>query len=153
MTNRRIKKLSTLEESSVKLLRTKTHVREADRGPLALVNYIVFMGIAAMLAFVAGAIRAQTPTPPGNPENGKAMYLKDGCYECHGSVGQGGTGPRLGPRPIAAAAFTSYVRKPAGVMPAYSNKVLTDSELADLRAYLMAVPEPPPLKTIRLLNQ
>ena len=25
----------------------------------------------------------------GNAENGKRLYLKNGCYECHGTVGQG----------------------------------------------------------------
>ena len=38
------------------------------------------------------------------PAQGKAIFMADGCYECHGQVGQGGrlTGPRA--RPHAAAA-------------------------------------------------
>jgi hypothetical protein len=31
----------------------------------------------------------------------------------------------------------------------YVGKVMSDSELAEVRAYLSAIPEPPPLKTLR----
>jgi len=89
----------------------------------------------------------------GNPENGRRLFMKNGCYECHGTMGQGGTGPRLAPKPLATAALTAYVRKPAGGMPPYSAKVMPDSEVADIRAYLAAIPEPPPAKSIPLLNQ
>ena len=85
-----------------------------------------------------------------NPENGKKLFLKNGCYECHGTVGQGGTGPRLAPKPLAAAALTAYVRKPGGAMPPYSAKVMTDAEVADIRAYLATIAEPP--KDLPLLN-
>jgi ubiquinol-cytochrome c reductase cytochrome c subunit len=92
----------------------------------------------------------------GNIENGKRLYMKNGCYECHGTVGQGAQAnplaPRLGPRPIPLAALIAYVRKPAGAMPPYVSKVMSDAELGDVRAYLASVPEPPPLKTITLLN-
>jgi mono/diheme cytochrome c family protein len=90
---------------------------------------------------------------PGNAENGKQLFMKNGCYECHGTVGQGGTGPHLAPRPLAAAALTAYVRKPGGGMPPYSVKVMPDSDLADIRAYLATIPEPPAAKSIPLLNQ
>jgi ubiquinol-cytochrome c reductase cytochrome c subunit len=86
----------------------------------------------------------------GNAENGKKLFFQNGCYECHGTVGQGGTGPRLAPRPLAAAALTAYVRKPGGGMPPYSAKVMSDAEVADIRAYLATVPEPP--KEIPLLK-
>jgi mono/diheme cytochrome c family protein len=35
-------------------------------------------------------------------------------------------------------------------MPPYSAKVMTDSEVADIRAYLATIPEPP--KNLPLLN-
>ena len=113
--------------------------------------------IAAGFLFIAGhviaQVTAQGSSTSGNSENGRSVYLKDGCYECHGSVGQGGTGPRLGPRPLAVAAFIGYVRKPAGVMPPYSTKILSDKELADILAYLSSVPAPPSAGSIRILNQ
>src|SRR5437016_3867721 len=96
--------------------------------------------LPAVAIFLAG-LGAQAQN--GNADNGKRLFLKNGCYECHGTVGQGGTGPRLAPRPLAAAALTAYVRKPAGGMPPYSTKVMPDSEVADIRAYLATIPEPP----------
>jgi mono/diheme cytochrome c family protein len=89
----------------------------------------------------------------GNVENGKRLYLKDGCYECHGYAGQGGAGARLAPKVLATASFIKYVRHPAGAMPPYTSKVATDAELADIRAFLATIPEPPPLKSIPILNQ
>jgi len=96
--------------------------------------------------------RAQTPV-----DNGKKLYLKYGCYECHGTVGQGAQAnplaPKLAPRPLPLPALIAYVRKPAGSMPPYVSKVLSNAELADIRAYLASIPEPPPVKSIPLLNQ
>ena len=86
----------------------------------------------------------------GNADNGKKLFFKNGCYECHGTMGQGGTGPRLAPKPLAAAALTAYVRKPGAGMPPYSAKVMSDAEAADIRAYLATIPEPP--KNIPLLK-
>ena len=93
-------------------------------------------------------------TPSGNADNGKKNFEKFGCYSCHGHLGQGSSaGARLAPRPIAAAALIAYVRHPAGQMPPYTSKVISDAELADIRAYLASIPEPPPAKNIPLLNQ
>jgi mono/diheme cytochrome c family protein len=86
--------------------------------------------------------------------NGKKLFSKYGCYECHGTQGQGTTaGARLAPKPIASAALIAYVRRPSGQMPPYTSKVVSDAELADIRAYLASIPEPPPAKSIPLLNQ
>lgn len=86
--------------------------------------------------------------------NGRRLFTKYGCYECHGTQGQGTTaGARLAPNPIALAALIAYVRRPAGQMPPYTAKVVSDAELADIRAYLASIPDPPPAKNIPLLNQ
>lgn len=89
----------------------------------------------------------------GNVANGKKLYLKDGCYECHGYNGQGGAGARLAPKVMATANLIKYVRHPAGSMPPYTAKVASDQDLADIRAYLATMPDPPPLKSIPILNQ
>jgi hypothetical protein len=35
-----------------------------------------------------------------DPEKGRELYIKNGCWQCHGFVGQGGiTGPKLAPEP------------------------------------------------------
>jgi ubiquinol-cytochrome c reductase cytochrome c subunit len=103
----------------------------------------------AMLLLVPGVLAAQE----GNVANGKRLYLKDGCYECHGYAGQGGAGARLAPHVLAAANLIKYVRHPSGSMPPYTNKVVSDAELTDIRAYLATMPEAPALKSIPLLNQ
>jgi mono/diheme cytochrome c family protein len=107
-------------------------------------------GIALLLLAGSGAMIAQAPS--GNTANGKQIFIKEGCFRCHGTDGQGGAGRRLTPNPLATAAFIQYVRKPSGQMPPYANQV-TDAELADVRAYLATIPPPPPLKDIPLLNQ
>src|SRR5215471_20485133 len=115
----------------------------------------VLLWLAALVC-LSQLLRAETqqgasPAPAGNAQNGKTLFLKNGCYECHGTVGQGGTGPRLAPNPLPVDRFIAYVRKPMG-MPPYSPKVMTDAELADVRAYLASIPPPPPLSSIPLLN-
>ena len=91
---------------------------------------------------------------PGNAENGKRVYIADGCYECHDREGQGGagTGPRLAPNPIAFAAFTRQLRSPVNEMPPYTSKVLPEKELADIYAFLQAIPKPPSPESIPLLR-
>ena len=91
---------------------------------------------------------AQTSPPAaeasGNASKGRQLYKKDGCYECHGLEGQGSqsTGPRLGPDPIPLEAFIMYIREPAGAMPVYTAKVVSDQELTDIYAFLKSLPEP-----------
>jgi ubiquinol-cytochrome c reductase cytochrome c subunit len=102
--------------------------------------------------FLAAALFA-LPAWAQDAQNGKRLFEKYGCYTCHGHMGQGGPGVKLAPRPIAAAAFTAYVRHPAGSMPPYTNKVVTDAELSDIHAFLASIPAAPPLKSIPLLNQ
>jgi mono/diheme cytochrome c family protein len=90
-----------------------------------------------------------------NTKDGQRLYTKDGCYECHLSHGQGArpTGARIGPPQIPLSAFVSYVRHPTGEMPPYTQKVVSDEELAEMYAFLQSVPQPLSWKTIPLLHQ
>jgi mono/diheme cytochrome c family protein len=89
----------------------------------------------------------------GNADNGKRIFLKDGCYECHGYAGQGGAaGARIAAIGLNAQGLIRYVRAPAGQMPAYKEKVVSDQELTDIWAYLQSLPKPKPVKDIPLLN-
>ena len=89
-----------------------------------------------------------------NAENGKKIFVRDGCYQCHGYAGQGSiAGARLGPPVLTAQGMIRYIRKPAGAMPAFSDKVLTDQEVNDIYAYLKTMPAPKPVKDIPLLDQ
>ena len=112
-----------------------------------------FLTISILTAALGFTSRAQTPAPPaGNAENGKKLYAQYGCYQCHGYAAQGGAGPRLAPRPLVFAAFSKYVRQPSGEMPPYTAKVVSNSQLADVYAFLRSVPPPPPVDSIPLLK-
>lgn len=110
------------------------------------------LAVGAMIGFsFAGLIQT---APAGNVQNGKRIYTSYGCYQCHGRQGQGSsaTGSRLGPKPIPFSAFVLYVRTPAGQMPPYTSKVVSDAELADIYSFLESLPQPPAAKSIPLLN-
>jgi mono/diheme cytochrome c family protein len=85
---------------------------------------------------------------------GAALYRKNGCYECHVNDAQGGPqGPRLGPNPIPFPRFVAYVRNPAGDMPPFTAKVVSDDDLSKIYAFLQSRPTPTPVKDIPLLAQ
>ena len=97
---------------------------------------------------------AQTSAPAGNADAGMKLYSSFGCYQCHGYEAQGSsaTGPRLGPKPIAWAAFSRYVRRPTNQMPPYTEKVVSDADLANIYAFLQARTAPAPVANIPLLK-
>lgn len=108
---------------------------------------VVFMGMVLSLALASYAQTPQRPAnaaPAGSAEDGRKLFIADGCYQCHGYEAQGSsaTGPRLGPKPIAFATFTRYVRAPSGQMPPYTAKVVSDADLANIYAFLQSRPEP-----------
>ena len=103
----------------------------------------------APAAVPAQAKAAADATPA---DAGAALYRKNGCYECHVNDAQGGPqGPRLGPNPIPFPRFAAYVRNPAGDMPPFTAKVISDQDLQSIYAFLQSRPTPPPVKDIPLL--
>jgi mono/diheme cytochrome c family protein len=119
----------------------------------------LFLLIFAALLLRNPVARAQqsSDTPPaGNAQNGKKLFMSDGCYECHGRQGQGAaqTGAaRIGPPQLSIEGFQSYVRNPKANMPPYTSKVIPDQDLNDIYAYLKSIPMPPKGKDIPLLNK
>lgn len=119
----------------------------------------VDIAVFAMIALFSFALaRAQEPkstnASAGNAENGKRLFMKDGCYECHGREGQGSnmSGPRIAPNPPPLEVILGYVRKPTGEMPPYTAKVISDQELTDIYAYLKSRPAPSKEKAAQLLK-
>src|SRR5271169_5016911 len=103
-------------------------------------------------AFSAATLLAQAPA--GDAANGKKLFLRDGCYECHGHAGQGGRdGARIAVIGLNPQGLIRYVRAPAGQMPAYTDKVISDQELTDIHAYLQTMAKAKPAKDIPLLKQ
>jgi mono/diheme cytochrome c family protein len=115
----------------------------------------ILLGIAVTL--LSASLGAQAPSaaaPPGNADSGKKLYLSHGCWTCHGTVahGGGGSGPRLAGRVPAWPAFSKSVRRPADEMIPYTEKVLSNQELADIYAWLRSIPAPPPVSSIPQLK-
>ena len=122
--------------------------------PGALGTLFLLIPVVATMALLCTANAAtQVSTRPskehsetGNERaaNGKRLFVKYGCYECHGFEGQGGgtAGPRIGPNPIPLSALIGYLRAPAGTMPPYTDKVVSDKELADIHEFLESLPQP-----------
>ena len=113
------------------------------------------LGLAALVAgFVLGSGAALAA---GSPEKGKVAFVKYGCYQCHGFVGQGSVATSNGKviykTELPLEAFMSFVRTTNRAMPPYSEKVLPNQDLEDIYAYLESLPKPPDYKTIPLLNQ
>jgi mono/diheme cytochrome c family protein len=140
-------------------------VNEIKRRRSCMVLRITLSAIGATLLLAAPAPRAQSTAqqgekseaaPAGNVETGKKIFMKDGCYECHGREGQGAaqaSGPRIGPPQRFIRPFIKYVRQPTGQMPPFTKEVISDQELADIYAYLQSRPRPASSKDIPLLNQ
>lgn len=84
--------------------------------------------------------------PTSNVENGKRIFETRGCQQCHGNQGQGLSnpqtqvfGPRIGPTRLSQASFVGFLRHPIGKMPTYGSQDISDSELADLYAFLQSL--------------
>lgn len=89
----------------------------------------------------------------GNAVNGKKVFERNDCYWCHGTGGQGGRdGARIAQIGLNLQGFMRYVRGPAGAMPAFTDKVLSESDLTDIYAYLKSMPSAKASKEIPLLS-
>jgi mono/diheme cytochrome c family protein len=115
-----------------------------------------FFLYAAVTVAMLGAPAWAQSAPKGDAANGRKLYLADGCWQCHGRVGQGGlmTGaaPVLAQTKLPFAAFTRQVRTPVNDMPPYPDTLLSDKEVSDIFAYLQALPGRRPAKDIPMLN-
>jgi mono/diheme cytochrome c family protein len=112
-----------------------------------------FVLVVAASAIASGAAGDVQAPDSASAANGKRLFEKVGCYECHGYAAQGGRdGARLAATSMNAQSFTRYIRRPFGAMPAYTTRVISDQELADIYAYVRGLPAAKPSKDIPLLN-
>jgi mono/diheme cytochrome c family protein len=101
---------------------------------LAALSFIVATGATLVAA---------ADKPRDNAARGKQLYLATGCYQCHGTRGEGGgnAGPRLAPGPIPYEGFLMQLRKPRQRMPVYTAVVMPDGDVNAIYAYLQGVPQ------------
>ncbi len=111
---------------------------------------------AVTFAFVTtfSQLEAQTVAPAGDAALGKAKFMGYGCYECHGTMGQGNyfSAPRIAPHPLPYRALISYIRRPSGEMPSYAASILPDKDVADIYAYLSSITSGKPASSIPALS-
>lgn len=101
--------------------------------------------VILLSAVVASAAVAAEPSA----KRGRDLFMKVGCYTCHGTEGQGsGAGLNLSADPLPADAIANFIRNtdpttPSfAAMPSYSEKVLSDADVADIAAFLASIPPP-----------
>jgi mono/diheme cytochrome c family protein len=101
-----------------------------------------FDASVALLCCAAVALAS----PVGNAQKGKHVFETHGCQQCHGNQGQGfshaqnrDSAPRIGPTRLSQTAFVGFVRHPIGRMPSYPSQEISDTELADLYAFLQSL--------------
>ena len=106
---------------------------------------------AALLSVIGISAAADKPT---SGTRGKQLYMATGCYQCHGTRGEGGgnAGPRLAPGPLPLEGFTLQLRHPRARMPVYTAVVMPDSDVADIYAYLLTIPKGKTAAEIPLLK-
>jgi ubiquinol-cytochrome c reductase cytochrome c subunit len=108
----------------------------------------------ALAAFAAGMVLGNAAGFAAPADKGRQLFLKNGCWQCHGERGQGGvTGFKLAPDPIPFETLQNFVRTTNRNMPPYREQILSNDDLADIYAYLQSIPKGPDPKSIPLLNQ
>jgi mono/diheme cytochrome c family protein len=120
----------------------------------------ILLVVVASVSVSLAPVRAQAPTTPaenapqGDAEKGKKLFVDRGCWQCHGTAAQGGgiAGPRLAGRVPAWPAYSRYIRRPTEEMVPYTEKMLPAQELADIYAWLKAIPPPPAVSSLPQLN-
>ena len=119
-------------------------------GPVARVTGI-FVTFSLLLG--AGISTAVAADAGGNATRGKELYLATGCYQCHGTRGAGGAGPRLAPGAIPIEAYKLQLRRPRARMPVYTAIVMPEADIADIYAYLLTIPRGKSAAEIPLLKE
>ena len=111
---------------------------------------------SGLVALAACLVLGQGAAAAASAEKGKALFVQHGCWQCHGFRGQGSVassgGKVLAPDPLPWEAFSAFVRSTNRAMPPFSEKILSNDDLADIYAYLQSVPKTADYKTIPLLN-
>jgi ubiquinol-cytochrome c reductase cytochrome c subunit len=110
----------------------------------------------AFALILAGLVLGSGPALAASAENGKIAFVKHGCWQCHGFVGQGSVatsdGTVLAATALPFEAFESFVRNTNRAMPPYREAILSKADLADIYGYLQSIPKPQDANSIPLLK-
>jgi len=100
---------------------------------------LVFGGLFLVVALV----HAQSAAAQGNAESGKKLWesVDARCRDCHGLKGEGAFGPDLAGRQLSFDQFKQAVRKPWGIMPAFTEQQISDGDIANFLTYFGTLPK------------
>jgi mono/diheme cytochrome c family protein len=104
----------------------------------------------------AASVPALAQAPSGDAARGKTAYMKNMCYTCHGTAGQGGdrgSGPRIINDVWPWEGFAQQVRRPRESMPRYPVEHLSNADLADIYAYVASMKPGRKASEISLLKE
>lgn len=107
---------------------------------------LMMTGLAAALLPLAAVAQSASEV-----EQGRALFIKNGCYTCHGTVGQGGErsgAPKLAPDTYPYEAFRVLVRTPREAMPRFDVRYLSEEQLQLIHRYLSSISKGPSAKDI-----
>ena len=96
--------------------------------------------LALSFAILATGTNAQPVT--ADVERGRQLFMNNGCYSCHGTVGQGGersAGPRIAPDPFPLEVFKVIVRNGKEGMPRFDARYVSDEQLVAIHSYLSSI--------------
>ena len=95
------------------------------------------------LFLVVALFHVESAAAQGNAESGKKLWesIDARCRDCHGLKGEGAFGPDLAGRQLSYDQFKQAVRKPWGIMPAFVETQISDSDIANFLAYLGSLPK------------
>jgi cytochrome c551 len=75
------------------------------------------------------------PTSTGDAARGEQVFASS-CAGCHGTSGEGGTGPALAGSGLTTDEVTTRVREGGGIMPA---GLVSGQDEADVVAYVVSI--------------
>ncbi len=110
----------------------------------------------SLVALLLGPVTALAQGSGDDVARGRALYMANGCYTCHGTAGQGGErsgAPKLAPDPYPYEAFRALVRTPRESMPRLDVKYVSDEQLRLIHRYLGSIPAGPAAKDIPALQR
>lgn len=106
------------------------------------------LGLSVVVIAIASAALAAP-----SASRGKQTFMRVGCYQCHGTEGQGSNaGLPLALEPLPAEAIAQFIRGNPGNMPPYPESILSNDEIADIAAYIASVRPSPTVDQIPILR-
>lgn len=97
--------------------------------------------MVALLLLLFPAWQAAVVAQNGPADPGRAAWQGMLCRNCHGDNGEGGYGPDLAGRGLSTQQFIMAVRKPWGVMPAYTEGQVSNQQLTDIAMFFASLPK------------